>query len=349
MFLNPIGEIKRLTILKESIYRKICVLAKIYKTALLDTKMSNKDTITIDIGKIKNSFKNLSINIWLVTTIVLAIVLIVVLFSNSGVSKGNEISAEEAGQKMVDFANSQGATSSLIETSDNGALYEIVISIDGEQVPIYVTKDGESFTTTLIPFDIGSGAVNSPDNTGNNIQISVDQSDPLLGNKEAQFIVFEYSDFECPFCGRAYSDAIANLKSSEEFQNGEVSLVYRHFPLNSIHPNAQKAAEASECANRQGKFWEYHDILFENQQALDIDSLKSHASSLGLDQTKFDSCLDNAEAKEKVDEDLISATSNGGTGTPYFIILNTENGKTATVSGAVPYDQIESAIEAVRA
>ena len=313
--------------------------------------MSDNDTITINIGKYKNMFKNFRVNLWLVTTIVLAIILAVVLFTGSenkdNLSENLTITAEEAGQKMVDFANSQGASSSLIEANDAGALYEVVLSIDGQKVPIYVTKDGESFTTTLIPFDLDN-PTDTTNNQNSNIKISLDSSDPILGDSNAPISVIEYSDFECPFCERAYSNTIASLKESDAFKNGEINLIYRHFPLNNIHPKAQKAAEASVCAQKQSKFWEYHDTLFENQNALAVDDLKSYASDLGLNQAKFDSCLDNGEAKDKVDKDLISATASGGTGTPYFIILNKETEKTTSISGAVPYSQIESAIEFVK-
>lgn len=313
--------------------------------------MSDNDTITINIGKYKNMFKNFRVNLWLVTTIVLAIILAVVLFTGSenkdNLSENLTITAEEAGQKMVDFANSQGASSSLIEANDAGALYEVVLSIDGQKVPIYVTKDGESFTTTLIPFDLDN-PTDTTNNQDSNIEISLDSSDPVLGDPNAPISIIEYSDFECPFCERAYSNTIASLKESDAFKNGEINLIYRHFPLNNIHPKAQKAAEASVCAQKQSKFWEYHDTLFENQNALAVDDLKSYASDLGLNQAKFDSCLDNGEAKDKVDKDLISATASGGTGTPYFIILNKETEKTTSISGAVPYSQIESAIEFVK-
>ena len=313
--------------------------------------MSDNDTITINIGKYKNMFKNFRVNLWLVTTIVLAIILAVVLFTGSenkdNLSENLTITAEEAGQKMVDFANSQGASSSLIEANDAGALYEVVLSIDGQKVPIYVTKDGESFTTTLIPFDLDN-PTDTTNNQDSNIEISLDSSDPVLGDLNAPISIIEYSDFECPFCERAYSNTIASLKESDAFKNGEINLIYRHFPLNNIHPKAQKAAEASVCAQKQSKFWEYHDTLFENQNALAVDDLKSYASDLGLNQAKFDSCLDNGEAKDKVDKDLISATASGGTGTPYFIILNKETEKTTSISGAVPYSQIESAIEFVK-
>ncbi len=179
------------------------------------------------------------------------------------------------------------------------------------------------------------------------VKVNIGSDDPVLGSKSAKISIVEFSDFQCPFCERAYSGAIAEFKQSDAFKKGEVNLVFKHFPLTSIHPFAQKAAEASECANRQGKFWEYHNKLFENQQALDITSLKNYASQVGLNTGTFNKCLDGGEAAGKVSKDLQESTSAGGRGTPYFVVVN-KDGETQAVSGAVPYAQIESAINALK-
>ena len=179
------------------------------------------------------------------------------------------------------------------------------------------------------------------------IQVKIDASDPILGDRDAEISIVEFSDFQCPFCQRAFTGALADMKNSEYFKNGEVNLVYKHFPLNSIHPFAQKAAEASECANRQGKFWEFHDQLFLNQQALDVNSLKTYASQIGLDNNKFNTCLDRDEAAGKVASDLKQATDAQGRGTPYFILVN-KDGKTVAISGAQPWQSFESAIQSLK-
>ncbi len=171
-----------------------------------------------------------------------------------------------------------------------------------------------------------------------------DSNAPILGNPNAFISIIEYSDFQCPFCERAHSGTLSDFRNSDYFKSGEVNLVYKHFPLNSIHPQAQKAAEASECANKQGKFWSYHNILFENQQALDIASLKKYALTLNLDTTKFNKCLDNGEATLRVNNDLQEASIAGGRGTPYFVLIN-KNGDRKTISGAVPYSNFEEAIK----
>lgn len=110
--------------------------------------------------------------------------------------------------------------------------------------------------------------------------------------------------------------------------------IHKHF-----HENAQKAAEASECADEQGKFWEYHDTIFENQNLIDISSLKKYAADLGLNTAEFDSCLDSGEMASEVQKDFKDGQSYGVQGTPAFFI----NG--IPISGAQPYEVFEQAIE----
>ncbi len=117
----------------------------------------------------------------------------------------------------------------------------------------------------------------------------------------------------------------------------------RDFPLNSIHPHAQKAAEATECADDQGKFFEYHDLVFANQNAIDVDSLKGYAAELGLDTGTFDQCLDDGKHAAEVGKDLDDGRASGVTGTPAFII----NGQ--LVSGAQPFTVFQQVIDAALA
>ena len=192
-----------------------------------------------------------------------------------------------------------------------------------------------------------TGSGNTAGTTGN-IKVPIEDNDPVLGDPDAGISIVEFSDFQCPFCARANTGALAEMRTTDVFKNGEVNFVYKHFPLNSIHPFAQKAAEASECANRQGEFWDYHDLLFQNQGALDTSSLKQYASQIGLDTATFNSCLDDDEARAEVNKELGQATAAGGRGTPYFVIVNRDTGATQAVSGAVPWSNIEAAINAVR-
>ncbi len=199
--------------------------------------------------------------------------------------------------------------------------------------------------TKVVKEDSGNNAAPA---VVSNAKVSITDADPLLGDKNAEITIVEFSDFQCPFCSRAYTGAVTDFKNSDYFKDGEVNLVYKHLPLNSIHPYAQKAAEASECANQQGEFWEYHNTLFANQGSLDVTSLKKYASNLGLNTNEFDSCLDNDEAKSKVSKDMSEATTAGARGTPYFVVINNKNDETQVVSGAVPFANFEAAINALQ-
>mgnify|MGYP001562869402 FL=1 len=182
---------------------------------------------------------------------------------------------------------------------------------------------------------------------GGNVKVEIEADDPVLGDKNAEISIVEFSDFQCPFCARAFSGAVTDFKSSSYFTDGKVNLIFKQFPLTSIHPYAQKAAEASLCAGDQGQFWEYHDTLFANQQVLDETSLKSYAQQLGLDSAKFNNCLDNDEKEQEVKKETQQAVDAKGRGTPYFIIINNQNKKTQVVSGAVPFSEFESTINSL--
>jgi len=159
--------------------------------------------------------------------------------------------------------------------------------------------------------------------------------DNVKGSVNAKVTIIEYSDFQCPFCGRA----APTVKQVLAAYPNDVKLVYRHFPLPS-HSQAQKAAEASECAAQQGNFWEYHDKLFENQDALYVPMLKDYASQIGLNTTDFNLCLDSGAMYDKVQANKKEGEAAGVTGTPAFFV----NGK--LISGAVPYSQIKQVIDA---
>jgi len=191
-------------------------------------------------------------------------------------------------------------------------------------------------------------APTNPPAVGGEVTVEINGDDPILGDADAEISIVEFSDFQCPFCSRVADGAIADFKSSSYFSNGEVNLIYKHFPLSSIHPYAQNAAEASDCANKQGKFWEYHDVLFANANALDDNSLKAHAETVGLDLDAFSECLDSNEFEASVKTDLDQGTSAGARGTPYFVVVNHKSGDTQVISGAVPWSNFESAINALQ-
>ena len=134
------------------------------------------------------------------------------------------------------------------------------------------------------------------------------------GSQDAPVVFVEFADYECPYCQKV-NPQIQQLKKE---YGDKVTLVFKDFPL-PMHHTAQKAAEAARCAGEQGKFWEYHDVLFYSRQ-LDVDALKEHARVLKLDGDKFDTCLDNGTEAAAVKQDLEEGKSLGLTGTPSFFV-----------------------------
>ncbi|MFH1207099.1 MAG: thioredoxin domain-containing protein [Patescibacteria group bacterium] len=169
--------------------------------------------------------------------------------------------------------------------------------------------------------------------------IQVKATDNVEGDKNAAVTLVEYSDFECSYCS-ALNTTLEQIMTEYK---GKVKLVYRHFPLTSIHQNAQKAAEAAECAGAQGKFWAMHDKLFANQSALAVTNLKTYAKDIGLNTTKFNDCLDNGTTAARVASDQTEGESYGVNGTPATFINGT------LVSGALPYASFKTAIDAALA
>jgi protein-disulfide isomerase len=145
---------------------------------------------------------------------------------------------------------------------------------------------------------------------------TVGPRDHVQGPAGAPVTLVEYGDFECPHCGAAY----VILKEIREVMRDELRFVFRHFPLTQIHPHAESAAEASEAAGAQGKFWEMHDLLFENQQTLDPRHLAAFAEDLDLDELKFVRELHEGRYRERVREDFMGGVRSGVNGTPTFFI-----------------------------
>ena len=158
--------------------------------------------------------------------------------------------------------------------------------------------------------------------------VAVAADDAALGAASAPVTIVEFSDFQCPFCQRV----APTLKRIKDTYGDKVRVVWKDFPLTSIHPEAFKAAEAGNCAREQGKFWEYHDRLFANQQALQVDALKAHAAAVGLNTTAFNTCLDTAKYSDRVQEHIAAGTRLGVSSTPALFV----NGR--PVVGAQPYE-----------
>ena len=176
-------------------------------------------------------------------------------------------------------------------------------------------------------------------------EVSIDDG-AMRGDPKAKVTLIEFSDFQCPFCGRFFNETLPQL-DKEFIQTGKVRYVLREFPLAAIHPNAQTAAEAAECAGVQGKYWEMHDKLFQNQKALEVPHLKRYAKDVGLNINVFDECLDNGSQVPKIQRDIQEARSLGVTGTPAFFLGLTTPGKTIKgihIEGAQPIEVFQQEI-----
>ncbi len=167
----------------------------------------------------------------------------------------------------------------------------------------------------------------------------VGASDHIRGDKNAKVTMIEYSDFQCPFCAR-FHDTMTKILADYK---GNVRLVYRHFPLRAIHAQAQKAAEASECANEQGKFWEMHDKLFELNKAQNMspDTMKKAAVDLKLNTGKFNECLDSGKYAARIEQDYQDGIAGGVSGTPGTFV----NGQ--YLAGALPFEEIKPMLDAL--
>lgn len=158
---------------------------------------------------------------------------------------------------------------------------------------------------------------------------------PFKGPKDAPIAIVEFSDFQCSYCKRV----LPVLQQVMEGYAGKVKLVFRDFPILSIHPHAQKAAEAAHCAGEQGKFWEYHDLLFEKQEAIPTMNYIEHAQTLGLETAAFQACLETKRHQATVERNYDDGVKAGVSGTPAFFI----NGR--PLSGAQPLEAFKTVID----
>jgi protein-disulfide isomerase len=167
------------------------------------------------------------------------------------------------------------------------------------------------------------------------VEVALDPS-RVRGNPDAPVTIIEFSDFQCPYC----RSASATMRTLMNKYKDRVRLSFRDFPLESIHAQAEHAAEAGRCANEQHKFWEFHDMLFDNPAKLSDQDLVGHARTLGLDARQFENCLLDGKYRGPVEEDIHAGTAAGVTGTPGFFI----NG--VFLNGSQPLATFESMIDA---
>jgi len=170
---------------------------------------------------------------------------------------------------------------------------------------------------------------------------------PALGRPDAPVTLLEFSDYQCPFCRQFFLATLPALKR-DYIDTGKVRYVFRDYPLDQIHPQARKAAEAAHCAGDQGKYWEMHDLLFQNQRGLALPQLSEYARAVGLDGATFDACLASDKYVERVSKGLDDGQAAGIQGTPGFVVARTEPGHTVegtTVRGAQPAEVFRRLID----
>jgi protein-disulfide isomerase len=174
---------------------------------------------------------------------------------------------------------------------------------------------------------------------------------PALGSPTATLTLVEFSDFQCPFCARHVQATFPQLER-DYVATGKLRYVVRNFPLESIHPDAFKAAEAAECAGRQGKYWEMHHRLFANQQSLGAAQLPGHAQAVGLDGAAFQRCLAGGEQAEKIRRDVAEGLQAGVNGTPMFFVGVAEGDRMKVlrvIQGAQPYAAFKGTLDGLLA
>jgi protein-disulfide isomerase len=173
---------------------------------------------------------------------------------------------------------------------------------------------------------------------------------PYKGSEDAPVTLIEYSDYQCPFCSRHYRDVMPTLVT-EYVETGKLKYVMRESPIASIHPHATDASLAALCANNQGKYWEMHNIMFDNQRELSDENLKAYAADIGLNTAQFDDCLDTKKYEPWVNADLKSSRDLGMSGTPGFVLGLTDPddpdkaNMTIYIKGAQPLQNFQKAID----
>ena len=166
--------------------------------------------------------------------------------------------------------------------------------------------------------------------------VSIDD-DPILGNENAPLTLIEFSDYHCPFCRRFFTQTFPKIKS-DYIDTGKIRYVFRDYPLDAIHPNARKAAEAAHCAQEQGKYWEMHDAIFTSKSS-GFPDLKGLGQKLRLDVARLQTCVDSGKYGKEIENDFQDGTLAGVTGTPGFFLGLTRKGATiqgTLINGAQP-------------
>ncbi len=200
---------------------------------------------------------------------------------------------------------------------------------------------------TGTPLQVGNGGADNEQVTADVEVAPVTEKDHIRGNPNAPIMIVEYSDFDCPFCKNFHGTM---QKVMETYgKDGQVAWVYRHFPLEQLHPNSPKVSAASECvANLGGNdaFWKFADALISDRgtnEPTNITKLPEYASSAGVDKAKFTACYEAGTYNEKIQKDIEEALKTGARGTPYSIIIVGD--QQAVINGAQPYTAVKTMLD----
>jgi len=263
--------------------------------------------------------------------------------SEEGTITNNEMSEEEITHRSEATHESGTITIKKDQLWKYSSFLLLAVIVVGGFIAF--TGNGGSPTGAAVGAPNPTQVPSQPSQQPSVVSASVDD-DPFIGNENAPVAIIEFSDYQCPFCQRFWSQTLPLLKS-EYIDTGKVKFVYRDFPLDSIHPFATPAAEAAECVRDAAGgsnevYFEYHDKIFTNQQSLNNDNLKVWAQELGYN---IDDCLSSGKFTSEVRKDLADGQSAGGRGTPFFVIIGS-NGQGTPLSGAQPYPAFKQIIDA---
>ncbi len=176
------------------------------------------------------------------------------------------------------------------------------------------------------------------------VDVQLSEDDWVRGDENAKISIVEFSDYDCPFCSRHHE----TMKQILDEYPGDVNWVYRHFPLEQLHPFAKKKSEAAECVGSLAgadAFWKFTDAIFEGDEGGTDAELAALAAQAGANQSKFQTCLTNGDFTDVVENDTQNALAAGGSGTPYNVIIAGD--QTIPVNGAVPFEQFKSIIDSL--
>ena len=298
-------------------------------------------------------------NPWILATFVLGILFVVTLFVKGGaVTNNTAVSEQEASSKILTFLSSRvnGEVKLDSITQDKG-LYKLMVTYQGQTIPLYATLDGTSLVSDLVPLDGSAAQGNAGTTPTGPVALSVGDA-PVIGDANAKVTVVKFSDFSCPYCAAASGDndeLIAYMKQNNPAWEPVVTNLMKDYVATGKvrfavkysmgHSGGRPAQLVSWCLNEQGLYWKFYSKAFANQDDVeDLAKMKTLAQGVGADMAKLQSCLDSEKYDARFDLEQNEGIQAGVQGTPAFFVGNEQDGFTL-VSGAVPYSEIKSVID----